>query len=385
MRLLILGVVVCLALVCLFMHSSSQKENDAVLQRKARYFRHLIRQEKVERCDDIIAKLYAEAATPGWNHALQLGKMYHRGCYPDFKPNMPMAVSIYNAIVSKCEDPLIVAEARGLAHQPPLLTEDVAGDPFPLAPGNQVLARIHAMIKVPPVVVRKRTAPPPVRVRTEIEQLIDTQNSHDHGVTASMKSIIDALRTEGIESTCNAKEEIERLLLSDAFDMTDEDKAKALAVLDSLRDTHTHSTLGVTETVALDLVWGKLTKLNSSGETLCKQLASGFERGTPVCSTGKIARIVSALDGITPEARIIMPVWAVKEELGSLAAKIRSDTLGSVSEMHRGAYERGEYLELEEKMRADFTRQALATYCESGLGMERSVVEPIVESIASGF
>ena len=390
MRLIILCLVCCAILCIGFYHAQDEDRIQKQREDHRRYYLELLKTQKTrekngERRAEFLNQLAISAETSGWDHALHVGKVYHRGCYPDFRPNARMASSIYRALVTKCEDTAVVSEAQGLLHQCTLLSvDDMAGEALPLEPGENVLGRLHAIIKVPPPIVRMRKpVPPPVqRQRTEIERIIDTQNSHDHGVTSSMKSILNSLRAQGVSVNTSAREEIEDVLFSEKIDMTDEDKAKALAVLDSLNKAHIHSALGVTECDALGLVW---SKVSDSPEILCKQLASGFERGTPVCSTGKIARIVSALDGVTPDARIT-PIWAVKEELGSLAAKIRSDTLESVSEMHRGAYERGDSMELEEKMRAAFTDQALATYCgDGGLGMEKAVIDPIVQSIAAGF
>ena len=383
----VLLALVCLSIVCLLAYSMHVERNEERLRMQRLAHRqayvHLLKEsddKKTARQREFVNALRISAATPGWSRALDVAKTYHRGCFPDFVPNTAMASSIYSAIISKCEDTVLVSEARGAQHQC-ILDEDVAGIPLPLDPGNAVLARIRAMIAVPPVVVRIRTTPPRP-VRTEIEKLTDTQNVHDHGVTASMKSTLDALRAEGCEVDEDAKEKIESLLFSETLDMSDEDKAKALAVLESLKDTKVHSTLGVTESEALRLVWAKLGA--SSTETLCKQLASGFERGTPVCSTGKIARIVSALDGMTTDTRSITPMWAVREELGSLAAKIRAETLDAVSEMHRSAYERGDSMEVEDTMRATFKKHALETYCET-LGMQPSVILPIVDALAAGF
>ena len=381
----------CIALVALWVYSAREDariKKEGILRR--RYYLQLLKKEDDiskanQRRTQFVESLAASASTHGWTHSMYVAQTYHRGCYPDFEPNISMASSIYRAIMLKCEDPSIVSEAQGLLHQcthSALLDADVSGDPLPTEPGLGVLTRLHAMTKVPPTVYRTKRREPPSIPRAP--RVSDPQNSHDHGVTKSLKTILEDLRRD-VECNSGAREEIEAVLFSENLDMTDEEKAKALAVLDSLNQDATHSTLGVTEKDALGLVWSKVASLESpeASETLCKQLASGFERGSPVCSTGKIARIVSALDGVTPDTRIT-PMWAVREELGSLAAKIRTETLHGVSDMQKAAYDRGDGADVEEKMRADFTQQALKIYCED-LGLEKGVVHPIVKSLAAGF
>lgn len=375
---------VCVAAIALFIYSAREEEKVRILQRRRTYYLGLLRakeHKKHEERSDFLRTLETTAGTPGWQNALDVAKIYHRGCYPNFKPNAAMASSLFHALLSKCDDPSVVAETQGLLHQH-IVGEDIAGNPLPLEPGHTVLARINSMIYVPPVVnrVRSVTLPTVQKVR------MDPQNSHDHGVTSSIKTILCGLQDGGDAGNApNVKEEVEKYLLSESLDMTDESKAKALTVLESLQDTHVHSALGMTEIEALGLVWSKLRSLDSPDalETMCKQLESGFERGVPVCSTGKIARIVSALDGVTEQNRIT-PMWVVRDEMGSLASKIRSETLAAVSALRRAAYDRGDAVDVEERMTTEFTRQALKTYVDD-LGMEQKIVQPIIDDLVTGF
>ena len=61
-------------------------------------------------------------------------------------------------------------------------------------------------------------------------------------------------------------------------------------------------------------------------ETLAMHLASGIEHGVPVCSTGKITRIMSTFDGVEDIAGVekVKPLWALRDELAGLAAKSRN-------------------------------------------------------------
>ena len=57
-------------------------------------------------------------------------------------------------------------------------------------------------------------------------------------------------------------------------------------------------------------------------EILANQLDSSIENGHVVCSSGRIARIIGTLDGINDNMTLSRPVWAIREEIGNLAAKI---------------------------------------------------------------
>jgi hypothetical protein len=178
-------------------------------------------------------------------------------------------------------------------------------------------------------------------------------------------------------------------LFDEGIEMDDETKAKALTVLHGLRNDHAHSGFGVTELEALDRVWAKIGSLHDDRiqhnaiETLGKQLASAHERGTTVCSTGKIARVLGSLDGIANETTL-KPIWAVRDELNTLAAKVRSSLLEAASPAQKAAYGRGDAPDLEGAMRDEFTQKAFATYCDS-LGMSKKIITSLSDPIADAF
>jgi hypothetical protein len=88
----------------------------------------------------------------------------------------------------------------------------------------------------------------------------------------------------------------------DMSDLNIETKHDALEMLASLKDSET--SIGVSQVSALSKVWKEIlniddvTKQKNVKETLVKQMASGVEDGTLVCSTGKISRLIGTLDGI---------------------------------------------------------------------------------------
>ena len=210
---------------------------------------------------------------------------------------------------------------------------------------------------------------------------------HDHSVVRAVQRNIKKL-------PCSHSDNLDQQILSikgsilDNGSITDAVASDALKVADSLTELH-HSTFGISEKEALVAVWDKVkgiedpTVRKNVTETLAKQLASGVEHGEVVCSTGKIARIVSTLDGVAglgnEEAK---PMWALKEEIGNLAAKVRQSHLDRMSARDQVAYEQGDLAP--DAMQADFRQSAHALYVDQ-LKMSRDIIAPLVESYAQAF
>jgi hypothetical protein len=223
----------------------------------------------------------------------------------------------------------------------------------------------------------------------------DPQNVHDHGVSTAtgynLRRLSEELEQrrgdrdreederqlslsteEPTSITQNSMmrdtDEVRRKILA-CRDLTPEQRESSLYVVDSLSDLP-HSTYGVSEREALLAVWHKIKNSENSEnltETLAKQLASGVERGSVVCSSGKIARITSSLDG-TFNGAAPKPMWAIREEIGSLAAKIRNQ--------HED--------EDEESTISVFKDEVKRKYIDE-LGMSPQVIEPIIEEYSMGF
>jgi len=128
-----------------------------------------------------------------------------------------------------------------------------------------------------------------------------------------------------------------------------------------------------TEVNALRGVWNTIKTSEHREnlvETLAKQLASGVENGGTVCSSGKIARIVSTLDG-TSNIITSRPMWVVREEIASLAAKIREEYASREDEDEDVAVRH-------------FEQRVKDEYVEK-LGMNPALIEQIVQEYAAGF
>lgn len=158
-------------------------------------------------------------------------------------------------------------------------------------------------------------------------------------------------------------------------DATPDVKTDAVHVLDTI-SKRAHSTLRESEHDALCRVWARIQSMPpepraGAVETLALQLASAIERGHVVCSTGKIARIVGTLDGLTDDATLA-PLWAVREEMMRLAASIRA------------RHETPDDPQNAQKMIDALTREATAQYVDT-LGMHPDIVRGLLEEVQLGF
>jgi hypothetical protein len=200
----------------------------------------------------------------------------------------------------------------------------------------------------------------------------DAQNVHDHGISTVIDYNLRQLQQDSDTDTDNKNDksaEVRRAIMA-CRDLTPAQREDALFVLNGL-GSNPHSTFGTSEREALATVWNKIKESDHRDnltETLAKQLASGVERGSAVCSSGKIARIVSTLDGVTNEAAP-RPMWVVREEIGSLAGKVR-DEVGE--DAH------------EDVLKEAFGKRVRDEYVQK-LGMSPQIMEPIIDEFSAGF
>ena len=321
-----------------------------------------------------------------WPALIQLGDVYRRGAYPTHMPNPDVALRLYK-VACGSPDPATAGAAQLKyieCRVDAIASEDVAGDPLPTDIAHECIAVASRRIAISPSTARPHAPQVPVQptyVPVEVDVwathgadlvtslpggplaiVSDTQNVHDHAVTRGMHKALRDMTSSG-----DASEDVTMCILES--DASPAAKADALAVLDTL-GTSQHSTLGTSEREALDKVWNRIRNLpdeaaRNAENILVAQLASGVERGHVVCSTGKIARIVSTLDGIVDEPAI-KPMWAVREEIGSLAARVRDE---------HGDADIG---------KNEFKRRAAELYIDE-LGMSADLVGNIVDAYAVGF
>lgn len=389
-------VIVLLALAAYVYHKNKKRVGTARVKAARRRFAPASRAAAASRAADTLKEpavlqtmrdIRDSFVTRGeWPALLQLGDVYRRGSYPTHTPNPDVALRIYRAACAS-PDPATAGAAQLKyieCRVDDIASEDVAGDPLPTYIAEECIAVACRRIAISPSAARPRAPQAqvqPTYIPVEIDVwathgadlvttvpggplaiVSDTQNVHDHAVTRGMYKALRDMTSSG-----DASEDVTMCILES--DASPTAKADALAVLDTL-GTAQHSTLGTSEREALDKVWNRIRNLPTEAardaeNILITQLASGVERGHVVCSTGKIARIVSTLDGLVDEPTI-KPMWAIREEIGSLAARVRDD---------HGDDEAG---------KNEFKRRAAELYVDE-LGMNADLIGNIVDAYAVGF
>jgi hypothetical protein len=344
-----------------------------------------------------------------WDILIAVGDIYRKGAFPRFLPNEEIALSCYK-IASSCPNRDISGMGQSKyieTRDDPINLIDRAGAQLPVEYGKELCKLAEESIQSTPwhlfekpsAKEQKKVEPialfdttffeelnfqlPNMFNTTNVPQIYrhDSQNVHDHGVTKMTKYNIDALKDNidinSLDANANSKfEEIKDSILRDA-EIDPKTKEDALHVIDNLHETK-HSTFNTTEKQALVLVWDKINKEKDPvvqanlKETLAKQLATSIEHGHIVCSSGKISRIMSTLDGVSNEA--IRPMWAVREELGTLAANIRDQMTKKY----------GDTPEAGRQMQEEFSKQVNTEYI-SKLGMNEKIINPLIEEYSTGF
>ena len=346
--------------------------------------------------------------SPRWSLLVEIGRLYKRGEYPHLLPGDEAAWQVLRAAAS-CPDGVVAGEAQLMLLEPPLAAEDRRGRAMRTGPAELVTAAALRAIKATPsfafhrpvfaALARTREPTPTLVTKPAVaafediidmldspqqapppRAIIDRQNVHDHGVNTAVARSLHALRAahpaavKSDEQQRALERSVDAVLSAPMADLAPDEAARvkgdALAVLDRIgAETGRHSVLGVTEREVLSMVWsaiesGPADSTDGLRETLTKQLASGVERGSVVCSTGRIARVVSALDGSGRLAADLRPMWAVREELGTMAARIRDKGAPG------GA--------------AAFREEATRLYVEE-LGLSRDLVAPVIAEYAEAI
>lgn len=344
-------------------------------------------QEIMERREPEILRrlnaLHAEGTSdPGkvWESLLEASLLYKRGQYPFIRPDPGMSEACLRTVALWCPNPILSREARSKLFEDDIWDADIE-ESAPVLPSTVGEDLIRIALR------HRKKFGNPVRAQPQqkkssivvVPVVSDSQNVHDHGVMSSLRRTLDGLDTTEQIVT----DKVQAAILDEKLDISDEQRAQALLCLESLRDDVEHSTLGVSEMDALGRVWQRIGENEASKETLVKQLASGIEHGVPVCPTGKIARILGTLDGMD-DSPPLRPMWAIKDELASLAAKVREDVLKDATAHEHRQYELGGSDALEQVMKQTFEERVTRDYVDS-LGLKRDILQPLVDTYKQAF
>jgi hypothetical protein len=198
--------------------------------------------------------------------------------------------------------------------------------------------------------------------RLQVQVNNDAQNVHS---TTVLNCVSKMLQESASVPRVSFDAAADRVL--DAALRTQCDLTKVQRVLSSLNDER-HSRFDKSDREVFEIVVSKIesepdeAKRNNLLEVMCHQLESAVENGSVVCSTGRIVRIVSVYDGMSDDKVLIIPEWALDQELANMALRVRESVMSKASEEERAAYESGQSNELAEKMTFQFTHEAESVY-----------------------
>jgi len=285
----------------------------------------------------------------------------------------------------------------------------------PLTP-EETRPRIVARVPPPPIetapivnnrglINRMRARRDRERVRTENRDEITggKQNTHDHGVTSATKTNIARLKKEfdnlGLKFDSNDiviekamrmfRRVRERSKNDEKINFTADNLADAHNVVTSLVPDE-YSGTGVSQTDILGLVLWKIGTLEPDiregvEETLGKRVASGIERGVPVCATGKLSRCMSVFEGVLGDAQKSVSINVVKKEIAQLAAKVRDEFLKHVGPTGLEAYcSELSVPDYSNRMADDLRKRVKEEYIEK-LNFSSKVIDPLVDSYADAY
>ena len=339
--------------------------------------------------------------THNWAVLVEVGNAYARGCYPFYGADPSTAVQIYQ-LASRCPDRVVAAQALSRyadTRLHPISVIDSCGHPFPAELARRLVRHAEYHIqRCPQTINRTRRQPTPTPTPTPtpaptptlIPQVaanvvdplaLDKQNVHDHSISQTTRRnakdiVVESAEYDRLELLDSVMDELRQSKLKEK---TLED---AFRVLVSLVPDRIES-IGCSQLDVLNATKDKIDGVKDGSvkrnlfETLGKNLASGIERDHVVCSTGKIARIVSTLEGTSILKNKAVPIEVVHREIGQLASKIRNDVLSEVSQQQVDDYNSSALSGLSAKMRARFEHEVDETYV-AGLGLSPKVLLPII-------
>lgn len=295
-----------------------------------------------------ISSIIHDTSSPLESRLVNLAYILSRGVYPVLRPDPDIATQCCRAVIVHTDAVDEHRRARILLYSMHIPDADVSDISKSL--DDDLVREIDVMIDTLAVrgyVSRPKSAKNRAELTADISTVYepvddDTQNSHDSGVVTSVKHILSNLPKHTIQ-----RADVEEYIGSCSLD--DDTKAKALYTLDTLSDEDVGT--GIAEMDALSRVWGSGTDKN----TIILQLASAIEHGVPVCHSGKLARIASAMDTGETEHSIV-PTWVLRRHASDIAAKVRRDVLERASSREREQYETDGHDALQTQMIDTFTR-----------------------------
>ena len=188
--------------------------------------------------------------------------------------------------------------------------------------------------------------------KKEIEWKIDTQNVHDHFINESLVKQFNSIEQQNIReskspaSIYQIKQSLGSFLPSSEQIEYQPKIHKAGLMLDKIRENDQGLVRlhGRTEEYFLGHVWTHLASQPNKAEIskcFIQNLVDSWNKGSPVCVTGRITRVMSSFAHLDSDPRIGLLVTkeVVRNEIMEKVAKIRNEILQALPADQRKKYE----------------------------------------------
>ena len=348
-----------------------------------------------------------------WINVLQIGDIYTKGIYPNYKPNKYLGLKCFQIAILSPD--IEISKLANIKYQEnkynKINNSDILGNDIPSEYCNKIynLAKYY-LEHIPKKYITNNNDN---NILYEIdlndnniitennEEIIidinetnndiylnDLQNVHDHSVNNIIKTNINLLKKNYNIENINDEDIINEIIknIYEYNNINDEIKLNAIEVLNSL-DNKIHITFQISEIDSLKYIY-KYIENNSNKDNLYHililELSNCLENGFIICSTGKISRIISILDGIDTNYNQIKNIYAIKEEIQSLANKIREEILKKANEIDKKNYIENIDDKLSKLMIIELDNKVNEIYCQN-LNLNKNILQPIIEEINIGF
>ena len=258
--------------------------------------------------------------------------------------------------------------------------------------------QINRIVPDPEIIQPKKI--PEKKKERKIKIRNDSQNVHDTTVQRHIKHTIEKLRklAKYNEYASNKKKTITEIreMINQAEILTKK-KMLALKALNAIEKENIHIyNIDMTETEVLALVWNRCHSIENKynidnlKQNLINQLIDCIVNDKPVCSQGRISRVIMTLQKVDADESLgdIKPKWAVREELQQVVAKIRNDTLSQATDAEISAYnqdlETPDNERITQRIKDNIQKKTLEDYQITGILTEielKKELEPLLAEI----
>ena len=220
----------------------------------------------------------------------------------------------------------------------------------------------------------------------------DNQNTHDSGVTGSIKATLEKLRevTPLKHDTNEAANAVRLWIVSKEGKLDKKQQTSAMRVLDKISmNSDVLQSVDMREAEILALIYNRINAPENEGtrstmiENLCEELADSEDpQGYLYCTQGRISRMLNALNSLDTFVTI-KPLWALRQEMLNDASVIKDKMMNSLPEKTRLKLEKNDALsdKFDENFRVFLRERYRALYVETGILKQDAVDTELKEWI----